>query len=920
MANTNYTGQRIREERKKLGLSQSALAKKINCVKTAVSRWETGAGYPDIGTLEKLSEVFGISIDSLINEKAEYVVKNSVLELRNICKTFEVRKSKSDITALKNVNLTFGEKGIVCLLGKSGSGKSTLLNIIGGLDKANNGEIIFCGKSVSNMSDKELDEYRNRHIGFIFQDYNLFDNMTVAQNIAFALELQNKTVDSDEIDSILEKFDLKGFSDRKPDTLSGGQKQRVAIARALIKKSSIVLADEPTGALDSDTGKQIFDYIKLLAEEQLVIVVTHDKNLANAYADRIIELKDGEIISDTYLAESAPMREDATETVKSHLSIKNTFKMGMDNFRKKPIRLVFSLIMIILAFTMFGVADTFSAYDNTVATVKSMQSASVEYLSIEKTYKNVAENGFFKYETELPVSMTAEEIEELNKVSGGKFVPVYNPTQTEFALSCFANSAAFEDYQYPYGYDYYKRSLNGFVEWTDEFSEETDYSLSGRKPQKFNEIAISSYLYEMFTVGGYRNSSYIINAGDITSPTEFLQLSPLITINGIEYEIVGIVDTQFNHEKYRPESKDYGSSDTYRQAMAYEAYVKYGLHTVAFVAPGFFNNYYQTQEGIYVPGVTQLSFEFKDFGSMSAHRLLSIDKLSDDRLVAFSGGRTDKDLIISFTDALNLAARAEREDILDGAAMLKTDEERLKFANEYLLPLVADVSVKLNFSAYGSVLFNKTYNISGIYICDGGNMFAVNGEIYDIVIRYYAEYSRAFAIYKNVPNLMSAAQTSAKDGCIYLLKNEVALSISSVDNMIRSFGKIFIIVSVAALILSAAFASDFIASSISDKKSSIGILRALGASSRDIYGIFLSQSGIILTFSFVLSSALAAIIDAVINYVIGNPCGLKIVMIVFGIRQVGIMFAISLVITLLATIVPIMRINRKNPAVLIKRN
>jgi putative ABC transport system permease protein len=202
-----------------------------------------------------------------------------MIQLIDVSKTYRVKKGP-EVKALDHVNLTFGEKGLVFILGKSGAGKSTLLNVVGGLDRIDSGDIVIMGKSSKDFSQAEFDSYRNTYLGFIFQEYNILPDFTIGQNIALALQLQGQKGTNEEVDAILDQVDLHGLRDRKPNELSGGQKQRVAIARALIKKPQIIMADEPTGALDSKTGQDIFNTLKKLAETHLVICVSHDRDFA----------------------------------------------------------------------------------------------------------------------------------------------------------------------------------------------------------------------------------------------------------------------------------------------------------------------------------------------------------------------------------------------------------------------------------------------------------------------------------------------------------------------------------------------------------------------------------------------------------------------------------------------------------------
>ena len=222
-----------------------------------------------------------------------------MLELKNVKKSFKTGDFVQQ--ALKGINLNFSDKEFVAILGSSGSGKTTLLNIIGGLDHYDSGDLIIKGKSTKKFKEKDWDAYRNNSIGFIFQSYNLIGHISVLGNIELSMTLSG--VSSKEKKKrameVLEKVGLKEHAHKKPNQLSGGQMQRVAIARALVNNPEIILADEPTGALDSTTSVQIMELIKNIAKNKLVIMVTHNPELAEKYATRIVEVKDGLVINDT---------------------------------------------------------------------------------------------------------------------------------------------------------------------------------------------------------------------------------------------------------------------------------------------------------------------------------------------------------------------------------------------------------------------------------------------------------------------------------------------------------------------------------------------------------------------------------------------------------------------------------------------
>ena len=218
-----------------------------------------------------------------------------MLELKHIAKTYKTAKGVKT-EALKDINLRFPQRGMVFVLGKSGSGKSTLLNIIGGLDQADAGEIIINGKSSADFKQSDYDSYRNTYVGFIFQEFNLMEEYTIEKNIAMALQLQQKEASHADIEEMLKRLGLSGYAARYPNELSGGQKQRVAIARALVSKPAIVLADEPTGNLDSRTSNDVLGLLKVTSQKfhQTIVMITHNNEIAQL-ADRIIRIEDGRI-------------------------------------------------------------------------------------------------------------------------------------------------------------------------------------------------------------------------------------------------------------------------------------------------------------------------------------------------------------------------------------------------------------------------------------------------------------------------------------------------------------------------------------------------------------------------------------------------------------------------------------------------
>lgn len=258
-----------------------------------------------------------------------------MLKLENVTKSYKTGDFVQH--ALKGVNLEFRENEFVSILGPSGSGKTTLLNIIGGLDRYDNGDLIINGKSTKQFKSKDWDAYRNNCIGFIFQSYNLINHISVLANVEMCMTLSG--VSSREKKKraleVLEKVGLKDHAHKKPNQLSGGQMQRVAIARALVNNPDVILADEPTGALDSETSVQIMELIKEIAKDKLVIMVTHNPELAKNYSTRIVEFKDGNLISDSNPISKTEAKQNNYKLKKTSMNFFSALKLSFSNIITK---------------------------------------------------------------------------------------------------------------------------------------------------------------------------------------------------------------------------------------------------------------------------------------------------------------------------------------------------------------------------------------------------------------------------------------------------------------------------------------------------------------------------------------------------------------------------------------------------------
>lgn len=300
-----------------------------------------------------------------------------MLKLEHIIKNYEMKGA--EVKALKDISICFRKNEFVSILGPSGCGKTTLLNILGGLDHYTSGNLIIDGKSTKNFNDRDWDVYRNHRIGFIFQSYNLIPQENILENVELALTIGgiSKEEREERAKNALDRVGLKDLYKKKPNQLSGGQCQRVAIARALVNEPEILLADEPTGALDSKTSVQIMDLIKEISKERLVIMVTHNPELAEKYSSRIISLLDGQVVNDTnpYTEEEEEKERENEPTYqakeKAKMSWLTAFTLSAKNLWVKAKRT--AMIIVAASIGIIGVSAVLSVSGGVTGYINSMQ-------------------------------------------------------------------------------------------------------------------------------------------------------------------------------------------------------------------------------------------------------------------------------------------------------------------------------------------------------------------------------------------------------------------------------------------------------------------------------------------------------------------------------------------------------------------
>ena len=491
------------------------------------------------------------------------------MKVENLTKIYRP-KGAPPVEALKSVSFTLPDRGMVFLLGQSGSGKSTLLHVLSGLEDFDGGDVYYLGNKFSGFSESDRNRYRNGCCGIIFQEYNLIGELSVGENIALALRIRGERDIDTRVKEVLSRVGLSGYERRRVNQLSGGQKQRVAIARALIKDSRIIFADEPTGALDEYTGRDILMLLKRLSKDRLVLVVSHDRAFAESFGDRIIELADGKIVSDTAPLEQSERNVSLTDPA-AGLPFGTALRLGCKNFIRHPVRLLFTVLLSVFSLIFAGIPATVAVFDEADAYVNAIENAGVQVTSLQRyeryPYDNLDDpfGGLFgEYYKEKRMPVTSDDAARLQDILGYPVAKAYNPASFVFSFQDnvadmdivveeASKAGQTERLMYcPYGY----------VEMDDALLSHLGYVLYGRLPSAPDEIAIPMSAYRCFAVGSILQGQTVVavnEPGDVIGRA--IELEELIygdatTTVSHPMTITGIIDTGCDVECYHTHSEE----------------------------------------------------------------------------------------------------------------------------------------------------------------------------------------------------------------------------------------------------------------------------------------------------------------------------------------------------------------------------
>ncbi len=956
----------------------------------------------------------------------------SMLELKVVKKIYETKAGT--VSALNGVSLTFPERGMVFITGKSGCGKTTMLNLIGGLDGVDEGEISVLGKSFSSFSKEDYDNYRNTFIGFIFQEYNLLSEFTVEKNIKIAMELQGREVDEEEYKKLLRQVEIEELEHRKPSELSGGQRQRVAIARALVKNPRIIMADEPTGALDSNTGVQVLETLKKLSKDKLVIVVSHDLELSEKYADRIIRLVDGEVAEDVTFTENeiesnvnekedvfivrdgAELSVDEKDALaiairerkrveiienltyrekeetgvvektvidgpvklqKSKMKIKSSVALGMKSLGVKPLRLIFTIILSAMAFAVFGLFDTVASFSSGGVIANLLRTTQTETVSAEGKFV-VNE----RTENEYSLKISEEALDSISKESGAKVKGIFDlnynrngVASVQFPIIEIQNTSVRT------GSGYYADDMTGFIEFEKNEIDSNGY-ISGfnykvlegypypeleydpdtslLKAESMNNIGISTYMAESII---HYLGDKPLGGKEITEIKELIGCK--LTINGAEYRIVTLIDCGDIPSKYDAlKTSSLNNQETRMLSSDFTSFINSGAHKCIFVASGFLNEY-KVRKGIdkiYYGGDAKWTAQGVGAGikeRTGAKYLFSSSDYTQNRVMFFDESRYSQDGAINLKDdevlidannldslygeVLESFTSLKKSEISSYIGVLASSVESVEKKKEYLEKLFDADHLGLGVDGMQRYLdvtklyetgekVEKRVRVVGFYFGMDTNIglssseyrFMANDNLLSAFEVYteQGDYSRIIFPTKGAGKASSVIanyMTRNKGFALKWYSNSALSTIEANEQTIKQAADLFLYIALVLAAFSIFMLFNYITTSIISKRQTIGVLRGLGSNGKDIFMMFISESVIIAILNGVLACILAYVGCIFVNSYIIETMNISISFALFDLRQILIIFGMSIFTAVISSVLPIIKISKEKPVDLIRR-
>lgn len=827
-----------------------------------------------------------------------------MLSLVNINKDYG--SGEQTVHALKNVSIHFRENEFVSILGQSGCGKTTMLNIIGGLDRYTDGDLIVGGISTKKYKAKDWDTYRNHSVGFVFQSYNLIMHLSVLRNVELALTLSgiSKSERKKMAETALEKVGLKDQIHKKPNQLSGGQMQRVAIARALVNNPDIILADEPTGALDTETSIQVMELLKEVANDKLVVMVTHNPSLAQQYSTRIIKLSDGEVTDDSnpfeYAAETSDENkvEDKRElkkkkkaNKKKSMSFLTALSLSFRNLNTKKARTILTSFAGSIGIIGIALILSLSSGFQTYITAMEEETLSAYPLQIDKLAMENEMSVFFsdnsetEEKTEFPDDKKVYKKDVLDSIINSYAEGVTVNDMKSFKKYIEDNGNKFDDLinsvQYKYG--------NQFNVYSSEYDENSNTINNPIDFDSTSEVTHGSVNMMMGQTAVW--SELIDNRKLLESQYDILEGSWPKDKN----EVVIVVDKYNRIDDYVLYSLGLRSIDDYNKSV--NAIVSGNKDDIPNQASEFtFNellnktyklvlsdDYYQKQNGVWINKSNDTKYMKNILDKSLDLKVSGIIRIKDGvTATAFESGGIGytSDLTKYIVESVN-ESEIVKEQMSNPDINIFTGEK---------------------FSAQES--FENNLNTLGVSDLDEPSS-----------ILFYAKgFDEKEALVEILDEYNASRKTDSEK---IQYTDYVGLMMSSITTIINSISYVLIAFVTISLIVSSIMIGIITYISVLERTKEIGILRSIGASKRDISRVFNAETLIVGFTSGIIGIAVTVLLDIPITMIIKSLTDLDIV----AMLPLGggiILVIISMLLTLIAGLIPSRMAAKRDPVVALR--
>ncbi len=862
-----------------------------------------------------------------------------MLNLQNITKDY--KSGDTIVKALKGISIEFRKSEFVSILGQSGCGKTTLLNIIGGLDRYTTGDLIINGKSTKQFKDKEWDAYRNYSIGFVFQSYNLIPHQTILSNVELALTISGVSKKERRKRAIkaLEDVGLKEQIHKKPNQLSGGQMQRVAIARALVNNPDIILADEPTGALDTKTSVQIMEILKEISKEKLIIMVTHNPELAEKYSTRVVKILDGVITDDSAPFTEEDRKKEQVNAKSGRTSMKffTALRLSLNNLMTKKGRTLLTSfagsigiigIALILAIST-GVQnyidkveeDTLSSYPITI------EESTVDISSMmESMMGDAPENENQEEGKAYSADIMNEMITTLSNKKQNN-----NLTELKKYLEEENNEIKNNSNSIEYGYDL---NINLYKENTDDGIVKVNPStvmnafgmgemIEARDNSSVASMFGSSMMtntdiwFEMLDNQELLSTQYDLVKG--SWPKEYNEVVLLLKEDGRidDYTLYSL--GLKNQEELEEKWKAVENGETLDETEESTSYTYDELLNLSFKLI-LSSDYYEKQNGLWINQEDDEDYMKQKINEAENIKVVGIIKQNEQSVAstAVTSGigytKKLKEYVINKSNETQIVKEQKENQDINVFSGLKfpTEEEKQTNSLENLTQEQRMAMSKLSSEEIAKMMETYTQNKNASYEKNLKTLGAIDIDKPTSISIYPKNFEAKDTISNAIEEYNQKQRDEGKEENVINYTDMIGLMMKSVSQIINTISYVLIAFVAISLIVSSIMIGIITYISVLERTKEIGILRAIGASKKDISRVFNAETFIVGLISGLIGIGITILLTIPINSIIYKMTGVVVHAMVPPVAGV-ILVVISMILTIIAGLIPAKMASKRDP-------